>query len=166
MDAFVKRIPKTQDTPVPTSPTKGSDGRSRKRVKREEIADSESDDLESFSAQGSQIRYSPKKNRGGNQPQQSESQRITEIETALLPTGTDEGAIEEYEAYKASQSSVVAQDGDNPEQRWIKGRSSIYVDAFNLALDTVLEEESPLFNSKELEVFKQWKELDYEVQYL
>ncbi|KFA72436.1 hypothetical protein S40288_09871 [Stachybotrys chartarum IBT 40288] len=166
MDAFVKRIPKAQDTPVPTSPTKGSDGRSRKRVKREEIADSESDNLESFSAQGSQFRYSPKKNRGGNQPRQSESRGITEIETALLPTGTDEGAVEEYEAYKASQSSDVAQDGDKPEQKWIKGRSSIYVDAFNLALDTVLEEESPLFNSKELEVFKQWKELDYEVQYL
>ena len=48
----------------------------------------------------------------------------------------------------------------------MRGRSSIYVDAFNLALETVLEEESHLFNEPELAVFDNWKALDYEAQYL
>jgi Fanconi-associated nuclease 1 len=49
---------------------------------------------------------------------------------------------------------------------WTKGKSSIYVDAFNLALETVLEDERHLFDEKEIEVFKQWRELEYEAQYL
>jgi len=49
---------------------------------------------------------------------------------------------------------------------WTKGRSSIYVDAFNLALETVLEDEAGLFDEMEIEVFNQWKALDYDAQYL
>ena len=49
---------------------------------------------------------------------------------------------------------------------WQKGKSSIYVDAFNLALETVLDEESHLFNEAEMEIFTQWRELSYESQYL
>ncbi|ERS96111.1 hypothetical protein HMPREF1624_07647 [Sporothrix schenckii ATCC 58251] len=45
-------------------------------------------------------------------------------------------------------------------------RSSIYVDAFNIALDTVLEQEEHLFNEKEKTVFSAWRSLDYEAQYL
>ncbi|KIH89717.1 fanconi-associated nuclease 1 [Sporothrix brasiliensis 5110] len=45
-------------------------------------------------------------------------------------------------------------------------RSSIYVDAFNIALDTVLEQEEHLFNEKEKAVFSAWRSLDYEAQYL
>jgi fanconi-associated nuclease 1 len=45
-------------------------------------------------------------------------------------------------------------------------RSSIYVDAFNIALDTVLEHEEHLFNEKEKAVFAAWRGLDYEAQYL
>lgn len=45
-------------------------------------------------------------------------------------------------------------------------RSSIYVDAFNLALDTVLQQESHLFSNGELDVFASWHGLDYEAQYL
>ncbi|EPS42936.1 hypothetical protein H072_3056 [Dactylellina haptotyla CBS 200.50] len=45
-------------------------------------------------------------------------------------------------------------------------RSSIYVDAFNLALDTVLADESYLFDEAEHEIFKRYRELDYEAQYL
>ncbi|CAK7225528.1 hypothetical protein SBRCBS47491_005918 [Sporothrix bragantina] len=45
-------------------------------------------------------------------------------------------------------------------------RSSIYVDAFNIALDTVLEQEQHLFSEKEKAVFAAWRDLDYEAQYL
>lgn len=45
-------------------------------------------------------------------------------------------------------------------------RSSIYVDAFNLALDTVLDEEGYLFDEREHEVFGRYRKLDYEAQYL
>ncbi|CAK7271917.1 hypothetical protein SEPCBS119000_004852 [Sporothrix epigloea] len=45
-------------------------------------------------------------------------------------------------------------------------RSSIYVDAFNIALDTVLEQEGHLFSEKERAVFSAWRGLDYEAQYL
>jgi Fanconi-associated nuclease 1 len=44
--------------------------------------------------------------------------------------------------------------------------SSIYVDAFNLALDTVLKEESYLFSDEEAEVFAKYRSLDYEAQHL
>ena len=40
------------------------------------------------------------------------------------------------------------------------------MDAFDLALQTVLDEEAHLFNEAEMEVFRQWKELSYESQYL
>ena len=40
------------------------------------------------------------------------------------------------------------------------------MDAFNLALETVLEDESHLFNEAELAVFAFWRELSYEAQYL
>lgn len=40
------------------------------------------------------------------------------------------------------------------------------MDAFNLALDTVLEEESHLFDEAETKVFEDWKALSYEAQYL
>ena len=45
-------------------------------------------------------------------------------------------------------------------------RSSIYVDAFNIALDTVLEQEEHLFNKREKAVFAAWRQLDYEAKYL
>lgn len=50
--------------------------------------------------------------------------------------------------------------------KWRKGRSSIYVDAFNLALQTVLDEEAHLFNEAEMELFRQWRKLSYQAQYL
>ncbi|KAK6544032.1 hypothetical protein TWF694_000746 [Orbilia ellipsospora] len=45
-------------------------------------------------------------------------------------------------------------------------KSSIYVDAFNLALDTVLEDESYLFDDAEHEIFNMYRNLDYEAKYL
>lgn len=94
----------------------------------------------------------------------------TELETSLPAIQTDEDAIKAYEASKAEQDADAgAEPGLHVRLRdgvWQRGKSSIYVDAFNLALDTVLDEESHLFNEAEMEVFKQWKELSYESQYL
>ncbi|RDW83758.1 fanconi-associated nuclease 1 [Aspergillus mulundensis] len=93
----------------------------------------------------------------------------TELESALPAINTDTQAIEEYE------SSQKAEDGEDKELslqermrdgKWRKGKSSIYVDAFNLALDTVLAEEAHLFSDSEKEVFRHWRELSYESQYL
>jgi len=91
----------------------------------------------------------------------------TDLETSLPEIKTEDTAIEEYEALKSEDDEnkpklhVRLRDGV-----WRKGKSSIYVDAFNLALETVLEDESHLFHETEMEVFKQWKELSYESQYL
>lgn len=91
----------------------------------------------------------------------------TELESSLPAIQADNRAIEEYEASRA------VDDENEPDLRqrlrdgtWRKGRSSIYVDAFNLALETVLDEEAHLFDKAEMEVFRQWRELDYESQYL
>ena len=93
--------------------------------------------------------------------------RPTELESALLPIKTDKEAIAEYEAMRASEQDVSEDMLDRLKQRkWTKGKSSIYVDAFHLALETVLEDEGHLFDEKELEVFNRWRDLDYEAQYL
>lgn len=44
--------------------------------------------------------------------------------------------------------------------------SSIYVDAFDLALDTVLKEEAYLFDPEEQEIFAKYRSLDYEPRYM
>lgn len=91
----------------------------------------------------------------------------TDLESALPPVKSGEEAIQEYEAFKASQEENAAAAGEPLEKRaWVRGKSSLYVDAFNLALDTVLEEESHLFDEAEREVFRVWRALDYEAQYL
>ncbi|KAK0660924.1 Fanconi-associated nuclease 1-like protein [Lasiodiplodia hormozganensis] len=91
----------------------------------------------------------------------------TDLESALPPVETDKEAIEAYEIQRAAEEAErLGQDDRLKEGKWVKGRSSIYVDAFNLALDTVLEEERHLFDEAEIEVFSQWRALDYEAQYL
>ncbi|KAJ4396773.1 hypothetical protein N0V93_000995 [Gnomoniopsis smithogilvyi] len=94
----------------------------------------------------------------------------TALESALPHVAADEQAIEEYEAMRASQLTSDEKDGppssDVDRRKWIRGRSSIYVDAFNLALDTVLQDEAHLFDEKENLVFEEWRSLDYEAQYL
>ncbi|KIW17083.1 hypothetical protein PV08_04274 [Exophiala spinifera] len=100
--------------------------------------------------------------------------RATQLEATLPPVQTDEEAIEAYEAYKASEyvGQQQEEDGESTSvsrlesRRWVRGRSSIYVDAFNLALNTVLEDEGHLFNEAEHSLFKIWQKLDYEAQYL
>lgn len=91
----------------------------------------------------------------------------TELESALPPINTDREAIAEYEATRAAESTVPSDlQGRLGQRKWVQGKSSIYVDAFNLALETVLEDESHLFDEVEMAVFEQWRSLSYEAQYL
>ena len=90
----------------------------------------------------------------------------TDLESSLPAIRTDNEAIEAYEQSRELDRDELGLHERLQVGRWQKGRSSIYVDAFNLALETVLDEEAHLFNEPEMEVFKQWKELSYESQYL
>jgi Fanconi-associated nuclease 1 len=92
--------------------------------------------------------------------------RPTELESALPPVKTDKEAIDEYEAMRAAEEVPEELKSRLSQRTWTKGKSSIYVDAFNLTLETVLEDEGHLFDEKEMEVFNQWRKLDYEAQYL
>ncbi|KAM0554175.1 hypothetical protein ACHAPJ_006974 [Fusarium lateritium] len=173
MDAFVTRLPKPQSQLRgqirPDSLDSPNQERPSKRAKRQGSPDSDTDD-----SHHSQNEASPRKkvvNKGSSENDNHDegNSRPTDIESALPPAAEGEEAIEEYEAMKSSQATAEDDDDGTTEKTkplWIKGRSSIYVDAFNLALDTVLEEESHLFDEKENEVFKQWRHLDYEAQYL
>ena len=89
----------------------------------------------------------------------------TELESALPPVNTDKEAIAEYEATRAAEAGLDFKDRLG-QRKWVQGKSSIYVDAFFLALETVLDEESHLFDEAETAVFQQWKDLSYEGQYL
>lgn len=95
----------------------------------------------------------------------------TALESVLPHIKADADAIEEYEAMRASQLSAedtkdAQHESDVDRRKWVRGKSSIYVDAFNLALDTVLEDEAHLFDQREMAVFDQWRGLNYEAQYL
>lgn len=90
----------------------------------------------------------------------------TELESALPPVKTDKEAIAEYEATRAAESEGLDLNGRLGQRKWLPGKSSIYVDAFNLALETVLEDESHLFDEAEMAVFQQWRHMSYEGQYL
>jgi Fanconi-associated nuclease 1 len=99
-----------------------------------------------------------------------EEETTASFEAALPHVRVDEQAIEEYEASqgerraKEEERCTAAERLNN--RQWIRGKSSIYVDAFDLALDTVLDEESHLFNGPELALFKHWRELSYETKFL
>ena len=94
------------------------------------------------------------------------SSQRTDLESALPVIKDDKKAIEEYEAQKVTDSADLDLRDRLSKAEWVKGRTSIYVDAFNLALTTVLEEESHLFDAAEMKVFEEWKALSYEAQYL
>lgn len=170
MDAFVTRLPRPQSelgTPARPTPLNEPDqDRPSKRAKRE-IPDSDSDQ-----SHHSQDEIISTKKFTGKDPARGKDQDVggpqpTDFENVMAPTDGGTKAIEEYEAIKSSQASAEDEDTNEKAQPlWVKGRSSIYLDAFNLALDTVLEEESHLFDDKENEVFREWRGLDYEAQYL
>lgn len=94
-------------------------------------------------------------------------QARTEIECALPSVRTDKEAIADYESTRDVGDGSSLGLGERVEARNLsRGRCSIYVDAFNLALEAVLEDEGHLFDEVETEVFKQWRALNYEAQYL
>lgn len=95
-----------------------------------------------------------------------EPNRKTDLESALPPVKTDKEAIAEYEATRAAEVGSLDLKGRLGQRKWVAGKSSIYVDAFNLALETVLEDESHLFDEAEMAVFETWRDLSYEGQYL
>ncbi|KAK2751635.1 hypothetical protein FQN55_000357 [Onygenales sp. PD_40] len=106
----------------------------------------------------------------GNGTEALISSTQTELEDSLPLVKTDKEAIEQYEASKAQELESEAHTSNLQqrygERKWVKGKSSIYVDAFNLALENVLEDEAHLFDETEMEVFNQWRGLCYESQYL
>ena len=148
--------PRTAATNNTSSPQRGSPRKAPpKKILRDEIPDSDDE------AADLGVKY-------------DDAPPSTQLEATLPPVQTDEEAIEAYEAYKAGEEDLnnqEASDASTTQARlesrtWIRGRSSIYVDAFNLALDTVLEDEGHLFNEAEHDLFRQWRELNYEAQYL
>lgn len=170
MDAFVKRLPQAEKDDDGSRPLRNQEPpseRPRKRLKGEEVAGSASEGSEESSSEDGTTRNNGPGGNTSDDEQHRRRNRTTDVENVLPPTQTDDSAIEEYELMKSSQKSTD-EDGTTAKTRplWIKGKSSIYLDAFNLALDTVLEEESQLFDEKEMEVFRQWRGLNYEAQYL
>lgn len=148
-------------------------------AKRRRVEDNQVSLLGSLTVPPSSVDHSPRRQRGAQQragvEDEAESDGVdvsndstTQLEAALPPILSDEEAIEAYEAYKAGQPDDTPDDLHTrfESRSWVKGRSSIYVDAFNLALETVLEQEDHLFDSAENEVFAQWSQLSYEAQYL
>lgn len=94
------------------------------------------------------------------------SSQQTDLESTLPPIKTDKEAIAGYEARRATEEGELDLRERLGQRNWIRGKSSIYVDAFNLTLETVLEDESHLFNEAEMAVFRHWNKLNYEAQYL
>jgi Fanconi-associated nuclease 1 len=132
---------KTGNSPKKPPPTP-------RRIIKREVLDSEDD------SEGTFIKEEEKEHR-------------TDLESALPQVDTGDDAIKAYEAYKAEEESKIEGVDERLEKRaWVQGKSSLYVDAFNLALDTVLDEEGHLFDEAETEVFRIWRNLGYEAQYL
>lgn len=94
-----------------------------------------------------------------------DKEKSTNLESTLPPIKNDEEAIAEYELARAADTEQDLQERLHL-RTWVRGKSSIYVDAFNLALEMVLDEESHLFDTGELKIFEDWRLLSYEAQYL
>lgn len=133
----------------PPSDDEVFDGSPRPTPRRKEILDSEADSEE-------------------EDEQQIPRASQTELESALPAVKTDKEAIAEYEATRAAEAAEAGLNlqGRLGQRKWVQGKSSIYVDAFNLALETVLDEESHLFDEAEMAVFQRWRSMSYEGQYL
>lgn len=170
MDAFVQRLPRPKPQPPSRSPTRPSPlgERPAKKLKVEiEDSDRDDDDYKSPDEDADTSGFTVN-DVSDDDDGKDRHTRQTAIESALPPVSTNKEAIEEYELMRSSQ--VSASDEKEPatttNRTWVRGKSSMYVDAFNLALDTVLADEAHLFDAKEQAVFEQWKQLDYEAQYL
>ncbi|KAI1407839.1 VRR-NUC domain-containing protein [Hypoxylon sp. FL1857] len=176
MDAFVKRL-------KPSSVQESHrilDEPPIKKVKREEVYDSDEDPDNDLSSSSPRLKPLPGVHRredaasgvDDETPQISEAEgdppRRTAIESSLPEVKSRKEALEEYESFKASQGDdeITSAASRLDSRKWVKGKTSIYVDAFNLALSTVLDEESHLFDEKEMHIFDQWNKLSYEAQFL
>lgn len=146
-----------------------------KRVKRDESTDSslcqhDTDGLEDQPSPSKPIQQEIADSEAESDEevvQPAKSLRKTELESALPSIETDKEAIAAYEASRAAQEvDELDLPGRMGQRKWVQGKSSIYVDAFNLALGTVLEDEGHLFDETELAVFHHWRDLSYEAQYL
>jgi fanconi-associated nuclease 1 len=191
MDRFVQRRGVLHDcqngaAPDREEPTGGKQSPcepAAKRVKRE-LADNDGGESETSLSDGRPYRLTPEASILHREetaetldPRNDDTELHSELETQSgQPTAmessvpeifTEKDAVEEYETFRASQG----EDSDSLPSRfikreWVKGKSSLYVDAFNLALGTVLEDESHLFDEKERALFDYWDKLSYEAQYL
>jgi Fanconi-associated nuclease 1 len=186
MDRFIQRskpnATQAQPALVKPNPAQTSNEPPRKRARLDEIKDSDDEDGDSTPASVNEYDENDRdlsdlKERTTDGPPDAEADddgrsrpaHQTAFESSLPAVATDKEAIEEYEAMRASQASQEAADSASARidnRRWIRGKSSIYVDAFNLALDTVLEDEAHLFDAKEKRIFEEWRGLSYEAQYL
>ncbi|KAH0499282.1 hypothetical protein TgHK011_006486 [Trichoderma gracile] len=172
MDAVVKRLPKgdANGRDAGHSDRRASPGKGRpsKRLKRDNDTESESEEPSGLLVEDQPPAAVASETFIDEKDQRRNKDRVTDFEIALPPTEANQEAIDEYETLKSSSQKIHGEESaeEKPAPLWVKGRSSIYVDAFNLALDTVLEEESSLFSSREREIFSQWRRLDYQAQYL
>lgn len=179
MDAFLIR----KTTQSDNKDSKGTGEPPSKRAKKEESHGSDEDLDHDLRVDNPLLKPLPGVQRLGSiasgleddeTPQHSDAEtdqpRRTAIESSLPEVKSGKEALEEYENFRASQAndnddSATAQ-SRLESRKWVRGKTSLYVDAFNLALSTVLDEESHLFDEKEMYVFNQWNNLSYEAQFL
>jgi len=102
---------------------------------------------------GSEDGASPTPAEDNKQETVDKADREVESE-ARLPAVEESEAVQKYENRRALDPVTGTY------------TSSIYVDAFNLALDTVLKDEAYLFSEGELEIFAKYRSLPYEAQHL
>lgn len=174
MDQFVRRSKPTNPVNGSTKPESRLERSEEPRTKRprlEEVQDSDNEDEDTSheSASGDGGLRSTHADSEADDDARPMPQPQTAFDSSLPAVSTDQEAIEEYEVMRASQASQRDERGASvrlDKRHWVRGKSSIYVDAFNLALDTVLEDETHLFDDREMSVFEQWRALSYEAQYL
>lgn len=185
MDAFLKKASSSgRSTPQRTSslkekPAQLAEEHPKKKLKREETYKSDADSDE-YHIHTPPLRPRPSLQRTDtpdspadddvamkSETEDTQASMPTAIENSLPEIQSDKLAIEEYEKFKASQGDDTGDASSRLNSRaWVRGKSSLYVDAFNLALDTVLGEEAHLFDDKEKRVFEEWGSLSYEAQFL
>ncbi|KAI1329558.1 VRR-NUC domain-containing protein [Xylariaceae sp. FL0255] len=185
MEAFLRKAnPNVSLNPRRTKPSQEksapqAEGPARKKVKREEVGDSDAESDESCIEKSPFLKPKPSLIGedtvdtffGHDTSDVSEAEidrpvRPTAIESSVLDIKPNKQAIEEYQNFKASQGDSATPASRLDSRKWVRGKSSLYVDAFNLALHTVLGEESHLFDAKEKQIFEAWNTLGYEAQFL
>lgn len=95
-----------------------------------------------------------------SESEQEDSQSCADIVPAELGNDLDNGL---YASLPLPNDHDTAIREYTATERY---RKSIYVDAFNLALDTVLKDELHLFSDSEQEIFAKYRSLEYEPQFL